>query len=116
MTLNSALQGEALEAAWSNAEIFALATRFEGYGMAIAEALARGIPVAITAGGAAESLVPPEAGIVAPVDDVEQLGKAMRRMIFSPSLRQTMGDAAWRQGQSFPSWTMQAKALREALA
>ena len=116
VTLRGPLEGKALEQAWSAAEIFALATRFEGYGMAIAEALARGIPVAITAGGAAESLVTPEAGVVAPVDDGEQLGKAMRRMIFSPALRATMSEAAWRQGQTFPDWQTQAAALRDAMA
>ena len=116
VTLKGALEGKMLEEAWSKAEIFALATRFEGYGMVIAEALSRGIPVAITAGGAAESLVPPEAGVVAPVDDVEQLGKAMRRMIFSPSLREIMSRAAWRQGQTLPDWITQAKALRDAVA
>jgi glycosyltransferase involved in cell wall biosynthesis len=115
VTLLGPLEGTALEEAWRGAEIFALATRFEGFGMAIAEALARGIPVAITAGGAAGSLVPPEAGIVAPVDDVEQLGKAMRRMIFSPALRATMGEAAWRHGQSLPDWPAQADALRRAV-
>ncbi len=115
VTLRGALEGESLETAWAKTEIFALATRFEGFGMAIAEALARGIPVAITAGGAAGSLVPPEAGIVAPVDDVEQLGKAMRRMIFSPALRAAMGKAARRHGQTLPDWPAQARALREAL-
>ncbi|HET9146814.1 MAG TPA: glycosyltransferase family 4 protein [Acetobacteraceae bacterium] len=116
VTLLGPLTGEALEEAWSKAEIFALATRFEGYGMVIAEALARGLPVAITDGGAAATLVPAEAGVVAPVDDVEQLGKALRRLVFSPQLRAMMGEAAWRQGQSLPGWPDQARALQEALA
>lgn len=116
VTLLGPLTGDALEEAWNKAEIFALATRFEGYGMVIAEALARGLPVAITDGGAAGMLVPAEAGVVAPVDDVEQLGKALRRLVFSPQLRATMGEAAWRQGQSLPSWPDQAIALQEALA
>jgi hypothetical protein len=34
--------------------------------MAVAEALARGLPVAVTAGGAVADLVPVEAGIVSP--------------------------------------------------
>lgn len=115
VTLQGALEGEPLEAAWHRAEIFALATRFEGYGMAIAEALARGLPVAITAGGAADALVPAAAGVVAPVDDVSQLGKALRRLVFSPELRATMAEAAWRQGQTLPGWADQARALQEAL-
>ena len=50
----------------SEADLFALATHWEGYGMAIAEALKRGLPVAVSAGGAAGDLVTPEAGVVCP--------------------------------------------------
>ena len=54
------LVGDALEAAWRGADLFALATYYEGYGMAIAEALKRGLPVVVTAGGAAGKLITPE--------------------------------------------------------
>ena len=50
--------------------------------MAAAEAMARGLPLAITAGGAIAELVPVEAGAVSPPGDVVSLTKALRRMIF----------------------------------
>ena len=56
--------GDALEALWRGTDLFALATWFEGYGMAVAEALKRGLPVAVCSGGAAAALVAPEAGVV----------------------------------------------------
>ena len=115
ISLRPALSGEALEAVWHEADIFVLATRFEGYGMAIAEALARGLPVAITAGGAAAHLVPPACGIIAPVDDTAQFAKALRRLIFSPSLRAMIGAEAYRYAQSLPTWPTQAARLRAAL-
>src|SRR4051794_29912333 len=73
VTFAGEVTGEALEALWRSADLFALATWHEGYGMAIAEALKRGLPVAVTAGGAAAALVGPEAGVVCPVGDRDQL-------------------------------------------
>ncbi len=111
-----ALEGAALDAAWARADLFALATRFEGFGMVIAEAMARGLPVAITDGGAAGSLVANGAGIVAPVNDVAQLAKAMRRLIFSPALRAEMGGIAWAHARTLPEWPDQAAALKAILS
>lgn len=106
---------DALEGLWQRADIFALATHWEGYGMAIAEALKRGIPVAVTAGGAAGALVPPEAGAVCPPGDVEQLSKALRRMIFGTDLRAYLADNAWQAGQALPGWDAQSRAFAAAL-
>ncbi len=104
-----------LDDLWQDSDIFALATYYEGYGMAVAEALKRGLPVAITAGGAAAALVDIEAGVVCPVGDVDQLSKALRRMIFSPELRQEMAEASWASGQKLPSWNTQALQFASAL-
>jgi glycosyltransferase involved in cell wall biosynthesis len=108
--------GQALEALWRGADLFALATRHEGYGMAIAEALARGLPVAITEGGAAGRLVTPEAGAICEVDDVVTLSKALRRMIFDTELRAQMAEAAWALGRALPDWRTQGAAFATALA
>jgi glycosyltransferase involved in cell wall biosynthesis len=107
--------GEVLEAAWQRADVFALATRYEGYGMAIAEALKRGIPVAVTDGGAVGKLVPPQGGAVCPVGDDVSLSKALRRMIFDPLVRRAMADAAWEAGQNLPDWPAQARAFAAAI-
>ena len=109
------LDGEALEALWHSADIFALATWFEGYGMAIAEALKRGIPVAVTSGGAAAALMSPETGVVCEPGDHVQISKALRRMIFNPSIRAEISDAAWRVGQTLPDWSTQARAFAAAI-
>ena len=106
----------ALEALWRKTDLFALATHYEGYGMAIAEALKRGIPVAVTAGGAAGSLVVPNAGVVCPPGDRDQLSKSLRRVIFSQTLRQEMAEAAWQAGQALPSWQTQAALFARILA
>ena len=109
------LTDAALEALWREADIFALATHWEGYGMAIAEALKRGLPVVVSGGGAAGSLVPPEAGAVCQPGDHVNLSKALRRLIFDATLRHNVAEAAWRVGQTFPDWPTQVGRFAQAL-
>jgi glycosyltransferase involved in cell wall biosynthesis len=104
-----------MEPLWQHADLFALATHYEGYGMAIAEALKRGLTVAITAAGAAAALVGPEAGVVCQPGDVDQLSKALRRVIFSRELRKEMAEAAWQTGQTLPTWSTQIERFAAAI-
>jgi len=110
-----ALPDAALEAEYARADLFALATCYEGYGMAAAEAMARGLPMAITAGGAIAEIVPEDAAVVAAVDDHNALSRAMRRPIFDTSLRAAMAEASWRAGQALPRWPDRAAAFLKAL-
>jgi glycosyltransferase involved in cell wall biosynthesis len=116
VTFAGELVGGALESLWQRADLFALATRYEGYGMATAEALKRGLPVAVTDTGAATTLVPPEAGVVCPVGEVVTFGRALRRLIYDTALRAEMRDAAWQAGRALPDWSTQCRAFAEALA
>ncbi|MCO6416884.1 glycosyltransferase family 4 protein [Siccirubricoccus sp. KC 17139] len=102
---------EALEALYAGADLFALATYWEGYGMAAAEAMARGLPVAITAGGAIADIVPIEAGVVSPPGDLVSYTKALRRCLFDHALRAEMAEAAWQTGQRLPRWSDGAAAF-----
>jgi len=115
VTFAGTLTGAALEAAWQGADLFALATHYEGYGMAIAEALKRGLPVIVTGGGAAGHLVTPLSGCVCPVGERDQLSKSLRRLIFGRDLRHEMAEAAWQVGQTLPSWRNQAALFAKAL-
>lgn len=107
---------EALEALYARADLFALATYWEGYGMAAAEALARGLPLAITAGGAIADVVPKTAGVIAAPGDVNALSRAMRRPIFDTRLRADMAEAAWAAGQALPRWSDRAEAFLAEIA
>lgn len=106
----------ALEALWQESDLFALATRWEGYGMAVAEALKRGLPIAVSAGGATASLVPVGAGMISPPGDPEHLSEALRRVISSPALRRHMANVAYEAGRALPSWLAQTQAFAGALA
>jgi glycosyltransferase involved in cell wall biosynthesis len=104
-----------LDAAWAAADIFTLATHYEGYGMAIAEALKRGLPVVVTAGGAAGDLIAPGSGRVCPVGDHAQLAESLRDLIDDRDLRRAMAGQAWQTGQTLPSWQTQAALFADAL-
>lgn len=110
-----AISGADLEPLWQAADLFALASLFEGYGMATAEALKRGLPVAVTAVGAVPTLVSPEAGTISPPHDRDQLSKSLRRLIFGRELRGYMAEIAWQAGQTLPSWETQAALFAAAI-
>ena len=105
----------ATEALWTSADLFALASCFEGYGVAIAEAMRRGLAVAVTNVGAVPTLVGPEAGVICMPGDLDQYSKALRRLIFDRTLLTEMSEAAWQAGQSLPSWDQQAARLSAVL-
>ena len=107
---------EVTEELWAHADLFALTSYFEGYGVAIAEAMRRGLAVAVTNAGAVPTLVGPEAGVVCATGDVEQYSKAVRRLIFDRALLRDMAEVAWQAGQLLPSWNEQAGRLAAVLA
>lgn len=102
-----------LAASWRDAHLFALATRWEGYATAVAEALRRGIPVVTTEAGGA--LVPADAGAVCAIEDLPTLSKCLRRAVCDDALRADMAEAAWAAGQALPGWPAQAAALARVL-
>src|SRR4051812_40646087 len=62
-------------------DVFVLASRFEGYGMALAEAISHGLPVISTTAGAIPQTVPAGSGLLVPPDDASALAHALRRVI-----------------------------------
>jgi len=104
-----------LASLWAGTDLFALATWYEGYGMAVAEALKRGVPVALTAGGAVAELAPAEASVIVPPGDWTALSRAMRRLVFDGELRRRMAEHAYAAGQRLPNWEQQADAFAQAL-
>lgn len=109
-----------LDALYHGADIFVLASHYEGYGMVLAEALARGLPIVTTTGGAAAETVPDGAALKVPPGDPRALQQALRRLMDDDSLRRALRDASWSAGQRLPRWsdtaTRIAGAIKEARA
>ncbi len=118
---------DVLDGLYHTSSIFVLASYYEGYGMALAEALGRGLPVVSTTGGAIPFTVPEECGVlVAPGDDVA-LSEALRSLLAPaaeveggtvPSgarLRAELAAAARRYAAELPDWDESVEAFAEAV-
>jgi glycosyltransferase involved in cell wall biosynthesis len=96
-----------LAAYYATADVFVLATRYEGYGMAVAEALARGLPVVSTRTGAIGELVGDQAGIIVPPGDVTALSLALSQVLDDAAgngVRERLARGARRVRDWLPTW------------
>lgn len=72
-------------------DVFVLPSRDEPFGLAVAEAMAMGIPVVATRVGGLPEVVGGEAGLLVEPEDVEALAAAILKLARAPGLRSTMG-------------------------
>lgn len=93
-----------LDAEYQAADVFVLPSRFEGYGMAFAEALSFGLPILATRAGAIPEVVPPTAGLLVPPDDVEALTEALLTLLTEPARRQALQHGAREAASRLPTW------------
>jgi glycosyltransferase involved in cell wall biosynthesis len=75
---------EVLEALQAS-DAFVLSSRFETFGVVIVEALATGLPVIATRCGGPEDIVGAQDGCLVPVDDVDAMSAAMRKIADDPT-------------------------------
>ena len=113
--LLGAVTSEVLESLYLDADIFVLASRYEGYGMAFAEALAHGLPVIATTGGAIPETVPSTAGILVEPGDVAQFAQALRQIIVDETLRARLSDGAAKAARIQPDWAQSSESFSKLL-
>ncbi len=115
VTLAGELNADALAACYDAADVFVLATRRETYGMAVAEALARGLPVVSTTTGAIPELVGPGAGLLAPPGDAKAFASALARVISDVDLRARLAAGARAVRDRLQTWEVAAARMEAAL-
>jgi glycosyltransferase involved in cell wall biosynthesis len=115
VTLAGVISERRLAALYLRADLFALASRFEGFGMAYAEAIARGLPIVGTSGGAIAETVPADACLLAPPGDVAAFSNLLRRLMEDPAERHRRADAAWAAAAKPPTWRQSAEFFSQAI-
>ena len=107
-----------LDDLYHHASLFVLPSHYEGYGMTLADALARGLPVVSTTGGAIPHTVPGDASVLVPPGDDAALGAALGRLLAvgtGARRRAALARAARRHAQELPDWTQAAQAFADAV-
>lgn len=110
------LAPERLARVYAEADLYLQPSRLEGYGMAIAEALARGLPVLCTEAAAIVGELPPGCLATIPADDGQRLQERLRSLLDTPQERRRLATAARRGRDLLLSWTDAAEAFERALA
>lgn len=105
----------AISSLYASGDIFALASYYEGYGMAFAEAMAHGLPIVASGDGAVKDTVPEAAGVICPAGDARSFAGALHRMLSDPPFRKSKAEGAWRYGQTLPDWRKTASIIADVL-
>jgi glycosyltransferase involved in cell wall biosynthesis len=109
------LGAEPLGREYSAADLFVLSSHYEGYGMVLTEAMAHGLPIVTTTGGAAARTVPDAAALKIPPGDAAALSGALRRATSDAALRQKLAAASRRAANSLPRWPATAATVAAVL-
>ena len=115
ITMIGTLSQAQLSTRYANSDVFVLASRFEGYGMAYTEAMAHGLPIIGTTAGAIPDTVPHQAGILVTPDDVVELANAITKLVSEPMSRQMYAKEALKTASLLPSWQAAGAAFADVV-
>ncbi len=118
----------ALEDEYAAASLFVLPSHYEGYGMVLTEALARGLPIVSTTGGAIPYTVPQDAGVLVAPGDPPALASALAELLSNEEAASPAHDSrgaerrarleasARRHARKLPDWSEAARGLAHAIS
>ena len=115
ITLAGEVPGADLARLYARADLFVMPSLYEGYGMVLAEALARGLAIVCTTGGAAAETVPDGAAIKVAPGDAAALAEAIDAVMHDGERRAQIAAAAWAAGRKLPQWPDTVKRVADVI-
>jgi glycosyltransferase involved in cell wall biosynthesis len=102
---------------YRESDVLAMPSEYEGFGIVYLEAMRFGIvPVASSAGGAAEIVEPGRSGFLVPPGDLAGLSRALECLLNDREALARLGIAAMRRAAEFPEWSASMEKIRNFLA
>lgn len=96
--------GADLAACYDAADLFVLASEFESFGMVFTEALARGLPIVATTGGAIPETIPEAACELVPPGDVSAMKTALSGVLNGDGRLETLKAGAVAAREDLEDW------------
>ncbi len=115
ITFHGSVSDDEIEHAYSQSHIFVLPSLFEGYGMAYAEAIVRGLPVIGTTAGAIPDTVPQSCGILVEPENTIELQNAIETLLTDKDQLNQFRLGVQASANDFPTWESSAKKFKEIL-
>ncbi len=115
VTFHGAVPETQLDSFYGSADLFVLASRYEGFGMAYTEALAHGLPVIGSGDGAVAETLSVGGALYCPTEDVDALRDALSRVLHDRQLREQMARDALSAACSLQSWDAAAEKFSRVL-
>ena len=104
-----------LTSAYQQASLCVVPSLYEGYGMVITEALACGLPLVSTTGGALADTAPDDCAIKVVPGDADALAEGLASFLDDAKLRARLCRAALARRQHLPTWASAGHAFARAV-
>ncbi|MBW2283963.1 MAG: glycosyltransferase family 4 protein [Deltaproteobacteria bacterium] len=113
ITFTGRIDNDAFVRLYARASVAVVPSMYEGFGLPAGEAMACGVPVVSTTGGALPEVVG-DAGVLVPPGDAAALSRAVRDLLDHPDRAQQMGRIGYRRVKAFFTWEKAAQGTVEA--
>ena len=112
LTFTGRIDQQAFIEQYAKAWLAVIPSVYEGFGLPAGEAMACGLPVVSTAGGALPEVVG-DAGILVPPADSQALARAITELLDNPDRARELGEAGYKRVHTLFTWE---KAARKTVA